>query len=95
MLLLQKAEFVLVIIGQFESCLFFKKVQNSIFFLTGDLICHPKIDKYLQESKWNEKQNVMIEECDTPQPFSEWEEQPMFASNLVTQKFVMKMLLMN
>lgn len=38
---------------------------------------------------------MMIRECDTPQPFSEWEEQAIFASNLATQKFVMKMLSMN
>lgn len=70
-------------------------MQNSIFFLTVDLIYCPKIDKYLQESKCNEKQNTMIKECDTPQPFSEWEQQAIFASNLATQKFVTKMLSMN
>lgn len=70
-------------------------MQNSIFFLAVDLTCSPKIDKYLQESKCNEKQNTIIKGCDTPQPFSEWEQQAMFVSNLATQKLVMKVLSMN
>lgn len=38
---------------------------------------------------------MMIKECDISQPFSEWEQQAMFASNSATQKFVMKTLSMN
>lgn len=45
--------------------------------------------------KCNEKQNMMIKECDTPQPSSEWEQQAVFASNLATQKFVVKTLSVN
>lgn len=37
----------------------------------------------------------MIKECDISQPFSEWEQQAVSASNLATQKFVMKTLSMN